>query len=103
MLLPEMGVRALPPATNEIVIQSRPNERAGDWNQPSRPLFHEFGAGLGRNALNDSWHQAIDHVLLQKLAPQVHAGSAGGSDPKLRDFLLGVVFEAIYQAQLLDR
>src|ERR1700692_4436746 len=93
VLLAEMGMGALPPASDKIVIQSRTDQRAYDWNQSSRPFLDKLTACFCGNPLNDSRHEPLDHILLEQLTTQVHPGSTGGGNPQLRDFLICVVFE----------
>src|SRR6266566_9004923 len=97
MLLAEMSVRPFAPATHEIVIQGRSNDRADYRNQPTRPFLDELCTGLGSDALNDPRDQLIDNTFLQQVAPHVNSGSAGGSDPEFRRFRVRVVFEAVKQ------
>src|SRR6266567_790584 len=102
MLLAEMGVGAFSPAPDKVVIQSRADQRAYNRNQPPRPFLDKFTARFGRNPLNDSRHQLLDHILLEQLTTQVQPRSAGGGNPQLRYFLICVVFETINQAQFLN-
>src|SRR5436189_5745422 len=101
MLVAEMCMSSLSPAADKIIIQHAADQRTGDWNQPARPLLNEFSAGFRRDALNDFRYHPVDEVLLDEITSQIHARGAGGCKPELRGFFVGVVFEAIDQAQLL--
>src|SRR5271165_2718321 len=102
MLLTEVPDRALAPDLHEVVVQPRPNDRADDGNQAGGPFLHDFGAGLGCDALDDSRHKLRHELLLQEFAADVDSGRAGRRDPQLGLLFLGVVGEAVDQAELLD-
>ena len=102
MLLAEMRLGASAPGADKVVIQSRANRRTGNRNHPSRPLLDDFGAGLRGDALNHFRHKPIDHFFFQQFAADVHSGGAGGGNPELRGFVVGVVFETVEQAQFLN-
>src|SRR5256712_2322632 len=103
MPLTKVGSSAFTPGAHEVVIQPGANQRAGNRDQAPRPLLHCFPAGLHGDALNDSGHKAVDYFFLHQLAADVHASGAGGGNPELRRLLVGVEFEAVEQAELLDR
>src|SRR5512135_2425586 len=102
MLLAEMPVGALTPSANKVVIQSGADQRTYHWNQASCPLLDEFRAGLRGDLFDDARYQAVHYILFQKLAAQVHPSSTGGGNPEFRCLLVGVVFEAIEQTELLN-
>src|SRR6266851_4427665 len=98
----EVRAGALSPSAHEIIVQAGADHRAGKRNDPSRPLFDHFRAGLRSNALDDSGHEPADHFFLQQLAADVDTGSAGSCNPQFRGFLFSVEFEAVEQAEFLN-
>src|SRR6266702_1317779 len=69
--LAKMGLGALTPGANEIVIEACANNRTGKGDEASGPFLDHLGAGFGGNALNDARHKAVDHFFFQQLAADV--------------------------------
>ncbi len=103
MLLAEVSLSAVAPGTHKIVIESRANGRTSNRNHAPRPFLYSFFAGLRRNPLNDFRYEAVDDFLFQDLAADVHSSGAGRRDPELGCLFVGVVFETVNQAELLNR
>ncbi len=103
MLLAEVSLSAVAPGTHKIVIESRANGRTSNRNHAPSPLLNRFLAGLRRNSLNDFRYEAVDDFLFQNLTADVHSSGAGRRDPELGCLLVGVVFETVNQAELLNR
>src|ERR1043166_1924446 len=95
-------MRSFTPSTNKVVVEGGADQRTRDGDETPGPLLYDFGAGLRRDTLNNVWDHAVDHILFEQVTAEVHSGGAGGSDPKLGDFLICVVFKPVDQAQLLN-
>ena len=102
MPLAEVRPGTLPPGAQEIVVQSRADQRTRKWNEPPRPFFYDFCACLRRDTLDDARHESADYFFLQQLAADVHTSGAGGCDPQFSSFLFGVEFEPIDETKLLN-
>ena len=103
MLLAEVGSSAVAPGADKIIIEPRTNSRTRDRNHAPRPFLNSFFAGLRCNPLYYLRHEAIDYFFFQNLAADVDTGGAGCRDPKLGGLFVGVVFETVDQAELLNR
>ncbi len=102
MPLAEVCLGPLAPGAHEPVVQAGANEGTGQRDHPSRPLFHNFSAGPCRNSLDHPRHKFADDFFLQKLPADVHSRGSGGGNPKLGNFIIGIEFKTVNQAQLLD-
>ena len=98
-----MSSSAVAPGTYKIVIEPRANGRTSNRNHAPRPFLNSLFAGLRCNPLNDFGHEAIDYFFFQNLAADVHSSGAGCRDPEFGRLFVGVVFETVDQAELLNR
>src|SRR5204863_8765281 len=91
------------PGAHEVVIQPCTDQGAGNGNQASGPLLHNFPARLHGNALDHPGYEALDHPFFQQLPTDIYTGGTGGGNPELCCLLVGVVFETVKQTEFLNR
>src|ERR1039458_8468308 len=102
MLLAEVSDGALAPDLHKVMVQARPDGRADQRNETRCPLLHDLRAGAYRDTLNEPGANLRHELLLQYFAADVHARRTGRGHPQFRLFFLGIVGEAVDQAELLD-
>ena len=94
MPLAEVCLGALAPGPHEPVVQGSANGGAGQRDQPSRPLFHNFSAGPCGNSLDHPRHKFVD-LNLQDQAYEDHPLPIGHGQTISQPYIVALMTELL--------
>lgn len=98
----KMALGAAAPGAHEVVVESRGEPRAQDGDGAREPFFSDLRAHFHGDRVGDARQDALGRLPLHEVAREIEAGGAGGGHPQGGDFVVGRIFEAVDQAELLE-
>src|SRR5438105_7985859 len=103
MLGAEVLFGAFAPGTDEVVVEACPDHGTEYGDDSSGPLLDNFRTGRYSDPLDDARNKLVDEFLFDEFAPDVNSGGAGGCDPQFGNLFVAIEFEAVDEAEFLNR